>query len=136
MTTPAQYRGMTNLAAEFAAITETDFLLRDNAKWELLQAADQKASLGTSGLVGRYYQEPVADGHAFYEICWVQNGLAYLRHVEIGDAYRAITLERLAKAHKDPLNDDDVLYAVAADFVADNVKRRDAIAALFAKRSA
>lgn len=128
------YPGMTNLVAAFAAITETDFLLRDNAKWELLKAADRQAVAGGT-LSGRYYQEPVADGHAYYEICWVKGDLAYLRHIDLGDAYRAVTLQRLAKAYKDPLNEDNVLFAVSAEFVADNVKRRDAIAALFAKRA-
>lgn len=130
----SSYPGMTNLAAAVATLEAAcgDLLEIYDRQWREIAAADAKAA-ANDDLVGRYYQESVGDGRALYEICWVHNGKAYLRHLAIGDAYRALTLERLATPYKDPFDPDGFLFAADLAFVAENVRARDALRALFAR---
>lgn len=92
-------------------------------------------SYANDGIVGNVVQTHVADGYAVYEVCWAKGSKAYLRHVDYLDGYRDMTIERMGKIFRDPMNDDGYIIEVPLRFVKSHLDSERALRAIFEKAS-
>ena len=92
----------------------------EDKEYDILMEADKKAKeKGT--ILGRYINESIADGYAYYEITKVNKKTVVIEHVFIGDGYSVSYWGAKATI--------DIAYATAS------VKGRDAMAKIFGKSS-
>jgi len=94
------------------------------AHWEKAERLrDEDDALGKERkeLVGRYIQEPAADGYAIYTIVEVAGDIVYLEHSDIGDAWTIPMIESMGRQ-------------IPVKYAMENIERRDRMAALFPPR--
>ena len=110
----AKYPGMTNIYAEIVALEydpgegkydSNKMVAAWDAQQKLIYERDSEAAKA-GRIVGRFVYFGVADGAACYEVCWTKGQKAYLRHIPIGDAWRARQVEGMGNHFKDPANPD------------------------------
>ncbi len=82
--------------------------------------ANDAAAVAADTLVGRYIQEGIADGYAYYVIVKANSRTVTVEHVDYCDGYRVPMIESM----------DCKLPIKAA---VENLRRRDFMADLFAK---
>ena len=96
------------------------FIKESKKKFDAMLEADTKAKeAGT--LIGRYINEPVADGYAYYVVAKVKGAKCTLKHVDIYDAYKILFVEYLGRV-------------VPKRYVTTNIEQRDALKELFSKK--
>ena len=103
-------------------------------QWAVLEGCNKKARKACT-FVGRTVQFQVADGYAVYEVVRFTKTRAYLRHLPIGDAYRAADVEGMAVLCKDPENPKACLFGVPGRFIQERIRAEDTLGKLFAGRS-
>lgn len=98
-----------------------ELLKKFDANMERMQATDKKAKAAGS-LVGRYIQEPFADGYAYYLIFKENKKTVRIQRVTgIGDDWTI------------PYWGDTA--SISKDFAMQNIGRRDALHELFSRKS-
>lgn len=88
-----------------------------DAEFKSMQEVDQSAK-DQGVLVGRFIQEQIADGYAYYRILRAGSRNVALEHMDIGDAWRIPMIESMN-------------LVVPVKYARENIERRDAIAELF-----
>lgn len=94
-----------------------DWRAKIEAEFESMKAVDQSAK-DQGVLVGRFIQEQIADGYAYYRIIKAGSRNVALEHMDIGDAWTIPMVESMD-------------LVVPVKYARENIERRDAIAELF-----
>lgn len=99
--------------------TIDQWIKENNEKLSAMVKTDKKAKKNKT-LIGRYINEPVADGYGYYVVTKVTRQRCVLEHLQIGDAWTISFVEML----------DGI---VPKKYVKKNIQAREAMENLFKK---
>ena len=94
-----------------------DFIAKMDAQMAELKAND-KAAAEAGTLVGRYIQEQIADGHAYYVVTAENGKFVEVAHVDYCDGYRVPMIESMEGI-------------IPAKYARENIAMRDRWATMF-----
>lgn len=97
-----------------------EYVAKVEAEFASMVAIDASAK-DKGELVGRFIQEQIADGYAYYRIIKAGSRNVALEHMAIGDAWQIPMVESMD-------------LVVPTKYARENIERRDSIAELFANR--
>lgn len=98
-----------------------EYVAKVDAEFASMQAIDASAK-DKGELVGRYIQEQIGDGYAYYRIIKAGSRNVALEHMAIGDAWQIPMVESMG-------------LVVPTKYARENIERRDAWTDVFAADS-